>query len=349
MLSIRTQLTVAAAALSCNFSATAFAQGMGMGGGEPEREIAHVTGDLYRFRQVRHIGVFLVTPDGIIVVDPTFPEMAAWLKEQLDERFGLPVKYVIYSHNHNDHAGGGDVFADTAIFIGHENMRANLQRPADDAPLLPREQLWDTNGDGMIQEDEAGGFVANGFARRDTDGNGSLSRPEIWAARSGGPTVRPPDIYYSDHATITLGGKTVELHYTGRNHTDDMTVVRFPAERTIYTVDFLTPNRPARTVLDGGYLPDWVESLQRVEQLDFDIIVPGHESPGTKAQVSEQARWMEDLYSAVSEGIAAGMTEEELVETVLLEDYSHLIEYEFSRAGNVRGAYEILMSTPGEH
>jgi glyoxylase-like metal-dependent hydrolase (beta-lactamase superfamily II) len=333
----------------CGYAQFGSAQGMGMGGGEPEREIVNITGDLYSYRQVRHLGMFLVTDDGIILVDPTFPEMAAWLKDQLDERFGLPVKYVIYSHSHNDHAGGGDVFADTATFIGHENMRQNLRRPADDAPLLPREQLWDANGDGKIQEEEAGGFVANGFARRDVNGDGSLNRPEIWAARFGGPTVRPPDIYYTDHASVTLGGKTVELIYTGKNHSDDMTVVYFPAERTIYTADFLTPNRPARTVLDGGYLPEWVESLRQVEQIDFDIAVPGHESPGTKAQVSEQARYMEELYEAVSTGNAAGMTEDELAASILMEDYTHLIEYEFSREGNVRGAYEILMSTPGEH
>lgn len=349
MPSKKNHLAVIIATMGCSMATLSFAQGMGMGGNEPEREITNVTGDLYRFRQIRHIGMFLVTTDGIIVIDPTNPELAAWLKEQLDERFGLPVKYVIYSHSHNDHAGGGDVFADTATFIGHENMRENLQRPADDAPLLPREQLWDANGDGMIQESETAGSAVTAFAQLDVNGNGSLTRAEIWAARFGGPTVRPPDLYYSNHAVITLGGKKVELHYTGRNHTDDMTVVLFPAERTIYTVDFLTPNRPARTVLDGGYLPDWVESLRRVEALDFDIIVPGHESPGTKAQVSEQARYMEDLYAAVSAGIAAGRTEEELVETILLEDYSHLIEYEYSRAGNVAGAYEMLMSTPGEH
>jgi glyoxylase-like metal-dependent hydrolase (beta-lactamase superfamily II) len=344
-------LTVSVAIIGCSLSTLSNAQtGMGMGmGGEPEREIVNITGDLYSFRQVRHIGMFLVTPDGVILVDPTFPEMAAWVKDQIDERFGLPVKYVIYSHSHNDHAGGGDVFAETATFIGHENMRSNLQRPADDAPLLPREQLWDTNGDGMIQEDEAGGFTANNFARWDVDGSGALSRPEIWAARTGGPTVRAPDIYYSDFSSITLGGKTVELIYTGRNHSDDMTVVRFPAERTIYTVDFLTPNRPARTALDGGFLPDWVASLKRVAELDFDIIVPGHESPGTKAHVEEQARYMEELYTAVSAGIADGKSVDELIETVLMEDYTHLIEYEFSRAGNVLGAYEMLMSTPGEH
>ncbi|MGI9258794.1 MAG: MBL fold metallo-hydrolase, partial [Gammaproteobacteria bacterium] len=243
------KLTIAAiAAILCSgFSTSSFAQGMGMGmgGGEPEREIVNVTGDLYRFRQVRHIGVFLVTDEGIILVDPTFPEMAAWVKEQLDERFGVPVRYVIYSHSHNDHAGGGDVFADTATFLGHENMVANLQRPADDAPLLPREQLRDLNGDGLLQDGEAFGVSSNNFARWDADGNGGLNRAEIWSSRFGGPTVRPPDIVYSDHASVTLGGKTVELIYTGRNHTDDMTVVYFPEERAIYTVDFLTPNRPA--------------------------------------------------------------------------------------------------------
>ena len=347
-----TAIILAIAVMASGFSALTLAQGTPEA--EPDREIIHINGDLYRFRQGRHYGAFLATPEGIIVVDPTFPEQATWLKEQLDEQFGLPVKYVIYSHTHNDHAGGGDVFADTAIFIGHKNIRENLVRPADDAPLLPREQLWDANNDGMIQQSEAGGYIGvdqgeDGFARFDVDANGSLSRAEIWAARFGGPTVRVPDIYYSEKSTITLGGKKVELHYTGRNHSDDMTVVLFPAERAIYTADFLTPNRLAWTVLDGGFFPDWVESLQQVEQLDFDIIVPAHESPGAKAHVSEQTRYMEELYSAVSEGIAAGKSEQELVEAILMEDYSHVMDYEYSRAGNVSGAYEILMSTPGEH
>jgi|SaaInlV_100m_DNA_5_1039725.scaffolds.fasta_scaffold02558_7 glyoxylase-like metal-dependent hydrolase (beta-lactamase superfamily II) len=321
---------------------------------EPEPVITNITGDLYSFRQGRHLGMFLVTEEGIILVDPTNPEVAGWLKEQLDERFAVPVKYVLYSHSHNDHAGGGDVFADTAIFVGHENMRANLIRPADDAPLLAREQLWDANGDGRIQQSEAGGYTGvdtgpSGFARFDVDQNGWLSRAEIWAARFGGPTVRAPDLYYSDKLTLSLGGKSVELHYLGKNHTDDMSVILFPAERTIYTVDALIPNRLPWQSLDASYLPDWVTWLQRVEKLDFDVVVPGHESPGTKAHVAEQARYMAELYEAVSSGIAAGKSVDELVDTVLMEDYRDLIEYESSRASNVLGAYEILMSTPGQH
>ena len=110
-------------------------------------------------------------------------------------------------------------------------------------------------------------------------------------------------------------------------------------------MDFLTPGRPPRTDLDGGYLPEWLHSLRRVEQLDFDTIVPGHEAPGTKEDVSEQVRYMEDLLAAVMQGIEEGKTKDELVESILLEDYSHLLEYDFSRAGNVAGAYEILVSS----
>lgn len=326
----------------CGLTQLTHAQGFGSGEGLPRHDITNLTGDLYRFRQARHFGMFLVTDDGILVVDPTNTEAATWLKEQLDERFGLPVKYVVYSHSHNDHASGGEVFAETATFIGHENMRKNLQSPAADAPLLPREQLWDTNGDGSIQASEAEGTVlANAFARRDTDGDGNVTRQEIWAGQYAGEQV-PPDIYYTDHLSVSLGGKTVELHYTGRNHTDDMTVVYFPEERTIYTVDFLTPNRPPRTYLGGGFFPDWLESLRRVEQLDFDIISPGHELPGTKEHVVEQREYMEELMAAVSEGISEGKTKEELVETILMEDYDHLIEYDLSRAGNVIGVYEAL-------
>jgi glyoxylase-like metal-dependent hydrolase (beta-lactamase superfamily II) len=311
--------------------------------GSPGHEIIHLKGDLYRFRQIRHYGMFLRTPEGIILVDPTNAEAATWLKGEFARRFKVPVKYVIYSHAHNDHASGGEVFADTATFVAHENMAKNLVQPADGAPLLPREALWDANRNGRIERSEAPAPLAKEFAQLDLDRNGNLSRREIWARRfAGGGQSRPPDILYRDFASISLGGKTVELHYMGLNHSDDMTIVRFPEQRMIYTVDHLTPKRLPRGDLDGGFLPEWLDSLKRIEQLDFDYVSPGHESVGTKADVAEQVRYMSDLVKAVSEGIAAGKSQAELVKTVRLEQYSRLMEYEMSRASNVAGAYEML-------
>ncbi len=311
----------------------------------PEREITNVTGDLYRFREIRHVGMFLVTPEGIIVVDPTNPGLAAWLKDELDRRFGLPVRYVIYSHSHNDHASGGSVFAATATFIGHENMRHNLQKPPADAPLLPRERLWDANGNGRIELSEANGYAAQAFDLLGIDKRQGLTRSNIWEVRFGGGATVPPDIYYSDQMTVRLGGKSVELHYFGRGHTDDMSVVLFPDERTIYTVDALTPKRLPFEDLDGCFLPEWLDWLRQVDELDFDILSPGHEAIGTKADVTEQIDYMRDLVDAVQAGIDAGKTKQVLVDTVMLEQYAHMREYQNWRAVNVAGAYEILMSS----
>ena len=92
---------------------------------EPTRSIVNVTGDLYRGQDNAHFTVFLVTSEGIILSDPINPGFSEWLKEELDRRFDVPVRYVLYSHSDFDHASGGAVFADTAEFIGHENMRGH--------------------------------------------------------------------------------------------------------------------------------------------------------------------------------------------------------------------------------
>ncbi len=96
----------------------------------PVREIVNITGDLYRGIDNAHRTVFLVTDEGIILTDPINLEFAQWLKSELDERFDVPVRYVLYSHYHDDHASGGNVFAETATFVGHENMIPNLAAEA---------------------------------------------------------------------------------------------------------------------------------------------------------------------------------------------------------------------------
>ena len=55
--------------------------------------------------------------------------------DEFARRFNVPVRYVIYSHYHWDHASGGAVYADTARFIGHESMLPALAMPPADTPV----------------------------------------------------------------------------------------------------------------------------------------------------------------------------------------------------------------------
>src|SRR5215813_12464581 len=99
------------------------------------QEIGRLTGDVYYARMDDYVSAFIVTSEGIALVEPIGTEMATWLKAEIAKRFNVPVKYVIYSHSHWDHASGGAVYADTAKFIGQTNLLKNIATPPANTPL----------------------------------------------------------------------------------------------------------------------------------------------------------------------------------------------------------------------
>ncbi len=105
------------------FSQMAGAQGTGAN----VDTITQLTDNVYRRGPTSN--VFMVTDEGIIMVDATCDGGGMeWLKEELDRRFGVPVKYVILSHDHEMHICGLQVFDDTAVTIGHKNIREHIIR-----------------------------------------------------------------------------------------------------------------------------------------------------------------------------------------------------------------------------
>lgn len=94
-----------------------------------EQEIRHVRDGLFRVTSGNYHSMFWATETGIVVIDPLSHESATWLKSELKERFDLPIRYVIYSHNHFDHVYGGEVFDDPGtIFVSHQLAREDLVR-----------------------------------------------------------------------------------------------------------------------------------------------------------------------------------------------------------------------------
>lgn len=154
--------------------------------------------------------------------------------------------------------------------------------------------------------------------------------------------VRPPDVVYTDEMTLDYGGKRVELHYLGRSHSDNMTVLLFPEERIAFAVDFVTVKRLPFRELHDGFLPDWSEAIAELEALDFDILAPGHGPLGVKQDAADHRAYLEALTRAVADGIAAGQSVEALQASVLLEEYADWAQYDAWRAENIAGAYRLL-------
>ncbi|NKB50447.1 MAG: MBL fold metallo-hydrolase [Alphaproteobacteria bacterium] len=155
------------------------------------------------------------------------------------------------------------------------------------------------------------------------------------------PTATP-DLTFTDNMNITLGGQTVELSYVGRNHSDNMIVMNFPAQRALFAVDFIPVKTVAFRDFGDAYLPEWQESLRRVEAMDFDILVPGHGRLGTKADVAAFREYMDDLWAAVKDAVRAGKTVEQAQAEIKLDKYADWAQFEAWGPLNIAGAHRIF-------
>ncbi len=317
----------------------ALAAGGALAQGPPTRSIMELRDGLYRAQNNQHFTVFLVTSEGIILSDPINAEFSTWLKAELAQRFNVPVRYVVYSHHHWDHASGGAVFADTAEFVGQELMAEKLRLPPASTALPETAAGADANRNGRIERAEAAGPMQQQFALYDANGDGALSGAEV--VRGPLNEVHPAQTLFEDRTTVTLGGQSVEMIHIGPTHSEDMTVLRFPRQRAVFLVDFISIKRLPFRNLPGYDIEDLVATIRGVEALDFDMAVGGHGSVGTKADVAEHRQYLTELRAAVADGIAKGQTLEQMQASITLDKYRGWDSFDW-RTENIAGMYAIL-------
>ena len=153
------------------------------------------------------------------------------------------------------------------------------------------------------------------------------------------PALPPPDITYADRLTLASTERSVELHFLGKSHSDNMSVVLVPEARVAFAVDFIANDRVGYQELPDYHFPDFFETLPRVLDLEFDTIVFGHGPPGDRATVTGQIAYYSDLERAVEQAVEDGLSEDQAAARVELPQYAGWGQYEAWFPGNVRAIH----------
>ena len=199
----------------------------------------------------------IVGSEAVAVVDPGLftngPRVVAELRRLTD----LPVRYVIYTHGHYDHAFGTPALLEDAStrghdapdIVGHVNVAKRFARYARTAGHL------------------AGTFDTQ-FAIWDRHG-GDVVRTAVYC---------PPTIAYQDRLVLDgLGGQVLECRH-GLGETDDHTWVWIPGPRVIVGGDFIVSSLPnaGPPFRVQRYVLEWAEALEEMAALEPAAIVSGH-------------------------------------------------------------------------
>jgi glyoxylase-like metal-dependent hydrolase (beta-lactamase superfamily II) len=142
-----------------------------------------------------------------------------------------------------------------------------------------------------------------------------------------------PDESVSAKKVIKLGGTSLELHYTGRNHSDSSLVMFLPKEKIIFAVDFNSLGAmPSRLAVNDSYPGEWEASLKRTLDLKWERMIPGHPGPndrlGTRADMEQQLAVLSDLSAEVKKASGEGKCFDPAVKEVRLPKYGTLAGYE---------------------
>ena len=254
-----------------------------------------IAADIYQARGTGNLMVgsnaaIIVNEDDVIVIDSHIsPVAAVALAQELTSITDKPIRYVINTHFHFDHAHGNQVYPADVQIIGHEFTYEML-----------------VNGSSM-------GRTYDRFADWLASTQGGLEGQE-------GLIPTPPNTTLSESLTLYRGSREIQLLYFGRGHTGGDVVVYLPAEKVLITGDLLLESVP---FMGDGFPVDWIETLEKLKALEFDVVVPGHGRPfSDRERIDRLQSLLADLWDKAGDSCNENLSAEQAAAQIDLTDHT---------------------------
>ena len=119
-----------------------------------------------------------------------------------------------------------------------------------------------------------------------------------------------------------LGGSEVRAHHLGRGHTNGDAVIYFPDLRTVHGGDLLHGIAPFIDYGNGGSSREWVSTLDRILELEFDTAIPGHGEVMTRADIVAFQSQFKRVRQRMSVLIGEGLTKEDTAARIQTSEFN---------------------------
>jgi len=200
------------------------------------------------------------TKEGLVIFDVPIRQFAQKTFDEVRSYSNKPVKYIIYSHGHFDHAFGYGPFIeeirkkgwDMPEVIAHENCIRRFEK----YEILGKYHDW-------INKQQFASVSGRG-------------RSSVVSAHE---TLKPTIILRGNESSYSfkLGGVNFEL-YHDKGETEDSIWLWVPEKKTICTGDLIVSSFPniGNPFKVQRYPKDWAIAMERMRDKNAEYLVPGH-------------------------------------------------------------------------
>lgn len=129
-----------------------------------------------------------------------------------------------------------------------------------------------------------------------------------------------PRISFTDETEVFLGGKEVIAHHFGRGHTNGDAAIYFPDLKVVHTGDLcVIGGSPFIDYSAGGSALEWVETIDKILQWDFDTVIPGHGPVSKRADLLAFRNNFEKMRTSVTSALRSGKGKDDVTKLLASE------------------------------